>query len=506
MWLIKTCLCLSLIKLSTGSILTKPPQSALIVAFEDIYDFSLLANTLSDQGIDSTLLIPSKYSKEVYQNLVDVEVIELNCSIDKPLSLNWKALQACESLLQSNELFKRVDELKPTFTIFPALRHDACLLPWAKSFDSLPVIYIRNKDEELYVFHNTGLALPIHHGGFWSGLSAGLGWRSTCSSAKNDYVLPAQELVKKHTVFPVQVDDLYRDVRLVLWGSDNIIRSDFAQLSQLLVQVGCHHCRGAQPLDGSLHKPVIEFRSGTVAVLLDQVYESLVREIAEGLSQGRQGQAVIWKSKIKNEEGGELPENLFIREDIDRQDLIGYSRTRVVLSHCGDSELLEAAFHGTPVICLARDARESENGLRVEELRIGQRLEGGRSISSEEMVQWIKRIEENAEYREKARRVSVAIRDSQNPASDRLIYWLGRLARTKGEEVDLLAGRKASAAVTLREDTDFAKALVYGFALGLASTVACFLLRNVFLSFGRCVGDNSDSSGRSRKLKGRYES
>lgn len=65
----------------------------------------------------------------------------------------------------------------------------------------------------------------------------------------------------------------------------------------------------------------MEHKLGTVVVLLDRNYESLVTELAKALPQGREGLAVVWR--INKETKTDLPENLFIHNDVDRQDLIG---------------------------------------------------------------------------------------------------------------------------------------------------------------------------------------
>lgn len=121
--LISLCSFFYIFKFVSGSILTAPPLSALIVAFENVYDLSLLANTLSDQGIDSTLIVPTYAISDVYSNLIDVEVLQLDVNIDKSVHANMLALETCDSLLKNQEVLKRIRELQPTFTIFPALRY-----------------------------------------------------------------------------------------------------------------------------------------------------------------------------------------------------------------------------------------------------------------------------------------------------------------------------------------------------------------------------------------------
>lgn len=116
-------ICLYLFRLASSSTLTAPPLSALIIAFESVHDLSLLANTLSDQGIDTTLIIPSYAANDLYNNLIDVEVLQLNVNIDKSMSVDTRALEACNSLFKDEEILKKIQEFQSTFTIFPALRY-----------------------------------------------------------------------------------------------------------------------------------------------------------------------------------------------------------------------------------------------------------------------------------------------------------------------------------------------------------------------------------------------
>lgn len=127
-----------------------------------------------------------------------------------------------------------------TFVIF--LRHDGCLLPFAKHIGSTPVIWVKNSDEELYAFECTKVALPVHRGGFWSRLSTSFSGRSIFSTIKNDYLTPALRLANNYLPdVNLDLEHLYSDVRLVLWGGDKVLRSDFASLTELFVEVRKMH-------------------------------------------------------------------------------------------------------------------------------------------------------------------------------------------------------------------------------------------------------------------------
>ncbi|XP_011873448.1 PREDICTED: UDP-glucuronosyltransferase 1-7C-like [Vollenhovia emeryi] len=465
--------CFYLLRFASSSTLVAPPLSALVVAFESVYDLSLLANTLSDQGIDTTLIIPTYAANDLYNKLIDVEVLHLD--VDKSLRTDKRALETCDNLFGDKEILKKVQEFQPTFTIFPALRHDGCLLPFAKHIGSTPVIWMQNSDEELYVFECTRVALPVHNGGFWSRLSTSFSGRTIFSAAKNDYLIPALRLVAKHLPdVNVDLEHLYSDVRLVLWGGDAVLRSDFASLTELLVEVGCHHCRGAHPLPEKLQKSLVEYRTGTVVALLEETYVTLIQELAKKLPQGREGQAVVWRSK--SDSAVASPENLFIDEHVDRQDLIGYSRTRVVLSHCTDVEFLEAAFHRAPLICLPRDVDESRNAARAIELGFARTMEAANDhASAVELAQIVHEIHETVAYRENARKVSVAMRDRLNPPSDRLVYWLGYVARTRDDTEKF--HKPKSQASTLTEDIRFFVGLLVGVICGIVCTGSAVVAR-----------------------------
>lgn len=468
-----TCFCL--LRIASSSTLTAPPLSALVIAFENVYDLSLLANTLSDHGIDATLIIPGYAANDLYNKLIDVEVLQLDVSADKPMHASKRSLEVCDSLFRDKEILKRIQEFQPTFTIFPALRHDGCLVPFAKHIESIPVIWIKNPDEELYAFECTRVALPVHSGGFWSRLSTSFSGRTIFSSVKNDYLIPALRLATKYLPdVNIDLEHLYSDVRLVLWAGDTALRSDFAPLTELLVKIGCHHCRGVYHLPENLQKSLVEYRTGTIVVLLEENYETLIRELAKKLPQGREGQAVIWRNKSNTNVA--RPENLFIDEDVDRQDLIGYSRTRMVLSHCTDTEFLEAAFHRTPLICLPRDAHESRNAARAVELGFARSTEAANDhASAVEIAQIVNEIHETVAYRESARKVSVAMRDQLNPPSDRLVYWLGYIARTKDDTEKF--HRPKSQARTLTEDIQLFVGLLVGVIIGIVCTGSAVVAR-----------------------------
>jgi len=117
--------CFYLFHLTSGSTLSSPPLSALIIAFDGVYDLSLLANTLSDEGFYTMLIVPDYAAGDLYNNFVDVEVLQLNVNIDKSARPETRALEACNSFFTDVKVLRQIREFQPTVVVFPALRYSA---------------------------------------------------------------------------------------------------------------------------------------------------------------------------------------------------------------------------------------------------------------------------------------------------------------------------------------------------------------------------------------------
>lgn len=100
------------------------------------------------------------------------------------------------------------------------------------------MIWTRNHEEEIYVFEYSGAAFPVQSAGFWTRLRMTIARRSIFSKARDEYAAHALRIARKYLPDTgLNLDNLYADVRLILWGADAILRLDFAPLTQLIVEV-----------------------------------------------------------------------------------------------------------------------------------------------------------------------------------------------------------------------------------------------------------------------------
>lgn len=441
-----------------------PPKTALVIGFEDTYDISLLANSLTDNGISSTLIIPN--DSDIYEYLVEVDVIKLNFTIDKTSTIEAKALKACESLISDEKILKLIGEIQPTFVIFSALRHDACLLPWTKFIGSTPVIWSLGIEEEHYAIEKTKFGIPISTDGIYDRFWNNVNYKTIIGRSKNNYITPTINLMKKYikNYDYDNIDDLYLNIELLFWGGDSILRNNFAKLTNRFIETGCHHCRGPKPLPDNLQKNLIEFRLGTIVVLLDDTYAELIKGISRQLPQGRQGQAVIWKTKL-TKFPTDKPDNLFLHSNVDRQDIIGYSRTRILIAHCKDTEFLEAIYHGTPIICVPKNSYESLNEKRA--VKLGMSISLNNEHNVEKIIDTITNINDNQNYRESGRSASQLIRDTPIPSTDKLIFWLDYIARNDKNIIKLSTIYNNNNIKTFAEDVQLYIGIIIGTLFGM---------------------------------------
>lgn len=151
----------------------------------------------------------------------------------------------------------------------------------------------------------------------------------------------------------------------------------------------------------------------------------------------------------------------------------GYARARVLLSHCQEIELLEAVFHGTPVICLPRDFYERSNEKQATELGFATSTNGDTSVNA--IVEAIELVHKTTGYREVSRSFSSIIRDRPLPASDNLVYWLGYVSRNADRAIKPPVLR-ANEVRTLIGDSQLLSSFLIGIIIGGVLALAAIFM------------------------------
>lgn len=160
------------------------------------------------------------------------------------------------------------------------------------------------------------------------------------------------------------------------------------------------------------------------------------------------------------------------------------------MSHCEETELLEAAFHGTPVICFPRNFDEKKNALHILKLGFAYSTEGDFSI--ETILAAVNEIHNSATYRENARKISLSLRDRPIPAMDRLVFWLKYIGRIRTEADNFL--------LPVKNIHTYAEIWQFLYGIGVGTLLSIFITMLYFATRFAAMNERQQN-----KSKGKYK-
>ena len=110
----------------------------------------------------------------------------------------------------------------------------------------------------------------------------------------------------------------------------------------------------------------------------------------------------------------DVPKHVKLLPWLPQQDLIGQSKTKVFITHCGNNGQYEAVYHGVPMIGFPLYAEQHHNCMRMADKAIGTCMDI-HSFTAEELSNNINMIMNDVDYRRKAKRLSAILRAQGDP-------------------------------------------------------------------------------------------
>lgn len=152
-------------------------------------------------------------------------------------------------------------------------------------------------------------------------------------------------------------------------------------------------------------------------------------------------QRVIWKL---NTDGTRLTlgENIKTLSWLPQNDILGHPKTRLFIGHAGMNGLLQAGYHGVPMICIPFFGDQFDNSIAAKYFGMAEILYK-EAITTESLLNAISTVINNASYRESAVRISKSIklrpRTSIQESADWVEYTLaqGGLPHLRPKSLDL---------------------------------------------------------------------
>ncbi|KAL9988931.1 hypothetical protein ACROYT_G003427 [Oculina patagonica] len=248
-------------------------------------------------------------------------------------------------------------------------------------------------------------------------------------------------LKKKHNITPEKsLHQTFQKVDIVLYQSNPI---DYPRpLLPNTKPVGPLLSSPAKPLPDEL----VQFVQGAgdegvilvaFGSILDEIDDRTIAAMADAFSS--LPQRVIWKL---DEKSLTLGKNIKVTSWLPQNDILGHLKTRLFIGHAGMNGLLQAAYHGVPMICVPFFGDQFDNSIAAKHFGMAEILYT-ESITQETLVDAINTVLNNASYRESAARISKSIKLRPRTPIQEAADWVeytqaqGGLANLRPRGLDL---------------------------------------------------------------------
>ncbi|KAL9988927.1 hypothetical protein ACROYT_G003422 [Oculina patagonica] len=248
-------------------------------------------------------------------------------------------------------------------------------------------------------------------------------------------------LKEKHNITPKKsLHQTFQKVDIVLFQSDPI---DYPRpLLPNTKPVGPLLSSPAKPLPDELEQFVKGAGDeGVILVafgsILDEIDDRTIAEMADAFSS--LPQRIIWKL---DKEGLNLGKNIKNASWLPQNDILGHPKTRLFIGHAGMNGMLQAAYHGVPMICVPFFGDQFDNSIAAKHFGIAEILYK-ESITKETLVNAINTVLNNASYGESAARISRSIKLRPRTPIQEAADWVeytqaqGGLANLRPRSLDL---------------------------------------------------------------------
>ncbi|XP_063312924.1 UDP-glucuronosyltransferase 3A1-like [Pelobates fuscus] len=246
-----------------------------------------------------------------------------------------------------------------------------------------------------------------------------------------------EDVINEH--FPVGsrpvISDLYLKAELWFYNVDFTI--EFARpLLPHVHYIGGLMAKPAEPVSQELEDFISQSgESGFIVVSMGSMLDSCpVEELLKEMNKGfaRIPQKVIWRYKKSLWPNDlEIAPNVKLMEWISQNDLVGHPKARLLVTHGGMNSLMEAIYHGVPVLGIPLFGDQSDNMVRVKAKQMGTFIPVI-EIKAEHLANTIRHIIENPSYKSSAMKLSVIRKSQPFPPDQKLVRWVEHIIQSGG--------------------------------------------------------------------------
>ncbi|XP_076047730.1 UDP-glucuronosyltransferase 3A1-like [Oratosquilla oratoria] len=360
-----------------------------------------------------------------------------------PARVAASRVAACRQLVAASELLTELAERKFSLMVTPLFLQDQCTLALAHRLE-LPVIgVITTRMGAWWVWNQLGV-LPslatspaplatLDQTSLWSRAANLMQHYAYISGVRHMWHVPAQTTVASWAT--PSLDQLYQALARVVVAWDPLVDSWYPPLP------GVIHVGSFASIIGDMTRdvlvPALLNRAGVVVVSAGGretwVGEEVLKALYAALAPTRY--TVLWRTSYahlvpnRTDQDSKATTAKFVfRDSLPLNQLLGHPRHRVLVSACGESDVMAAVFFGSPVLCLPVTPDQLLAANELKRLGVAEVVEAQHatidSISSAFQLAAQDKI-----YRQKARSLAEELHDQDLIPADRLMYHIESVKR-----------------------------------------------------------------------------
>ncbi|KAK9498401.1 hypothetical protein O3M35_003043 [Rhynocoris fuscipes] len=127
----------------------------------------------------------------------------------------------------------------------------------------------------------------------------------------------------------------------------------------------------------------------------------------------------------------DIPKNIIFREWYPQPSILAHPNCKLFISHCGVRSLLEAVYHGVPMVLVPLFADQKYNAKFVEINGYG-RVLNLKKLTEDKLSHAINTVLNNPGYKERIMLRSAVFKDNPIDIMDNVVYWIEYVIRHKG--------------------------------------------------------------------------
>ncbi|XP_068692104.1 UDP-glucuronosyltransferase 2A3-like [Montipora foliosa] len=166
---------------------------------------------------------------------------------------------------------------------------------------------------------------------------------------------------------------------------------------------------------------VILVSFGSIVGDLFGINESVWQMMAEAFA--KVPQKVIWKLKLQGTSRISLSENVKLLSWLPQNDILAHHKTRLFIAHAGMNGILESTYHGVPMICSPFFGDQFLNAQMAQQGGFAEAIDL-KTLSSQDFVELIHKVINQASYRESAERISKSVKLLPRPPVKEAADWV----------------------------------------------------------------------------------